>query len=352
MIFWGHSLKKGKISAFKWHKDILSLAFPVPSRNIQFLKAMVLILIIAILQWWDSLLPGYAQTIDSTFNGEVIVQINGRRPFGKEKDFEFNLALKGGTVREAKDGGKFKFPTAEEYKRSREEHSGQLIKKLEERLNRSNVTSLQHLADMEYNYDLEIYQLSKQLLPKYEVPIDTTRYRDIISRQDGAVVKHLNPKSLFANHQFSYALHHLGLYYKHLVDLETLAVYPLPFPEETTCRGYGNLTWSPNGKSFVLYEKGFLLMTDLPSRKILFQKRLENNIQHVAWSLDSKSIAILNSSYRIGVAPHELLFAFAGHPVPHNNFYLELIKINSGESMQFLIVKNIIYGRGRVHWKE
>jgi hypothetical protein len=95
-----------------------------------------------------------------------------------------------------------------------------------------------------------------------------------------------------------------------------------------------------------------ILVIGLSSRKILFRKKLERYIQAVAWSVDAKSITILNSSYCIGVAPHELLFSFVGHPVRHNNFYLEVINIHSGESLQFFIIKSIIYALGSVFCKE
>ena len=90
----------------------------------------------------------------------------------------------------------------------------------------------------------------------------------------------------------------------------------------------------------------------VPHGEVVFRKSFERYNDSVAWGHDSKSVAILNSSVRIGLAPHEVLWACAGHPVGHNTYYIDVINIDNGESKEFPVVRNIIGGWGQVFWGE
>lgn len=48
-------------------------------------------------------------------------------------------------------------------------------------------------------------------------------------------------------------------------------------------------------------------------------------IGDMAWKADSKRLFVLEETERVGLNPLELISAFAGHPVPHYNFYIGII---------------------------
>ncbi|GLI39317.1 hypothetical protein GHYDROH2_28180 [Geobacter hydrogenophilus] len=51
----------------------------------------------------------------------------------------------------------------------------------------------------------------------------------------------------------------------------------------------------------------------------------------LAWRSDSSKLLVLEKTERVGLNPLELLSAFAGHPVPHNSFYLAIFDAIRGE---------------------
>jgi len=59
-------------------------------------------------------------------------------------------------------------------------------------------------------------------------------------------------------------------------------------------------------------------------------------------------LALLNHSERRGFGPLELLWAVAGHPVPHNTFYLLIIDAESGRSVEYVLRKDVAEGAARI----
>lgn len=66
------------------------------------------------------------------------------------------------------------------------------------------------------------------------------------------------------------------------------------------------------------------------------------------WSPNSQSIAILTSSQIPGRGPIELLWAYAGHPVPHVTVYLDFIRTDGTYSYEYIIMNDVVYGKGRI----
>jgi hypothetical protein len=250
------------------------------------------------------------------------------------------------------DADKSGFPSIEDRQQYHQEKISHFIKRIEERINKSNIAELQNLVSKEFQSDLELYRRYQDFLPETE-SFDTTQYRDVVSKQDGTVLKNLKSNNFSPNPQLSYALHHKQYFsFGPLLDLQALSILPFDVPKEF--RGYFH--WSPNGKSIAFFQTSGparLLVMSVPRGEVVFRKNYErhvNRINSVAWADDSKSIALLTSSVQTGLAPHELFFACAGHPVGHSTYYIDVIKIDTGESKEYSVVENIIGGWGQVFW--
>ncbi len=66
------------------------------------------------------------------------------------------------------------------------------------------------------------------------------------------------------------------------------------------------------------------------------------------WSPNSHSVALLTSSQKRGYGPLELLWAFAGHPVPRVTVYLDFIGADGAYYSEYLIKSDILYGKARI----
>lgn len=124
-------------------------------------------------------------------------------------------------------------------------------------------------------------------------------------------------------------------------------------------RYYRPFKWSPDGKylAISLLEKfaitAFeLYVIDVATSEIVFRYKNSNNmwIEDIAWSPNSKALTVLCKSERTGLWPWELIALIAGHPVPYNSFYLEIIDLKNGGVINRAIKKNITYGRARILW--
>lgn len=81
--------------------------------------------------------------------------------------------------------------------------------------------------------------------------------------------------------------------------------------------------------------------------------RIDRQILGFVWSPNSQCIALLTSSQTPGHGPLELLWAYAGHPVPHVTVYLELIRADGIHLNEYVVMSNVVYGEGRIlEWKE
>lgn len=65
--------------------------------------------------------------------------------------------------------------------------------------------------------------------------------------------------------------------------------------------------------------------------KIRIKLRKDRYIGDLAWRPDSTRLFVLEKTDRVGLNPLELISAFAGHPVPHYNFYIGIIDLALGD---------------------
>ncbi|MCL2310825.1 MAG: hypothetical protein FWC42_11285 [Proteobacteria bacterium] len=72
--------------------------------------------------------------------------------------------------------------------------------------------------------------------------------------------------------------------------------------------------------------------------------RDSNYINDVAWSSDSRVLMIVETEERTAKNPKALLSAFAGHPVPVNNFYLTTIDLGAGTKRRTKVLADVEYG--------
>jgi hypothetical protein len=72
-----------------------------------------------------------------------------------------------------------------------------------------------------------------------------------------------------------------------------------------------------------------------------------------AWSPNSRSVAILNVSSYVGMKPRELLAAFSGHPVPHDQIFLDIFDLQTGQTTEFTIRANVVSSFTRIlNWSK
>jgi hypothetical protein len=92
--------------------------------------------------------------------------------------------------------------------------------------------------------------------------------------------------------------------------------------------------------------KKTLYVMNIQDKQILFTIKPFNGIyiDDVEWVNDS--IGIISRDSRMGYWPWELLATLAGHPIPHNSFFLEFYSSEGKLMTSTSILKNITYGWG------
>jgi hypothetical protein len=77
------------------------------------------------------------------------------------------------------------------------------------------------------------------------------------------------------------------------------------------------------------------------------------DIRGFAWAPDSKSVAVLNESENYGKNPLEILSGLSGHPVPHNNVFVELFVTDGWKHTEYVIRKDVTNASIRIlDWKK
>jgi len=66
------------------------------------------------------------------------------------------------------------------------------------------------------------------------------------------------------------------------------------------------------------------------------------------WSSNSRCLALLTYSERHGRRPLDLIWSFAGHPVPVNTFYVELIDPQTSKSVEYVVNYDMRVGYGSI----
>jgi hypothetical protein len=76
-------------------------------------------------------------------------------------------------------------------------------------------------------------------------------------------------------------------------------------------------------------------------------------IRGFGWAPNSRSVAFLNSSSRLGKTPMELFSALSGHPVPHDTVFLTVLNARTGQTTEYLIRRDIPSAFTRIlNWSE
>jgi hypothetical protein len=76
-------------------------------------------------------------------------------------------------------------------------------------------------------------------------------------------------------------------------------------------------------------------------------------IRGFGWAPNSRSVAFLNSSSRLGKTPMELFSALSGHPVPHDTVFLTILNVRTGQTTEYLIRKDVPSAFTRIlNWSE
>jgi hypothetical protein len=76
-------------------------------------------------------------------------------------------------------------------------------------------------------------------------------------------------------------------------------------------------------------------------------------IRGFGWAPNSRSVAFLNSSSRLGKTPMELFSALSGHPVPHDTVFLTILNVRTGQTTEYSIRKDVPSAFIRIlNWSE
>jgi hypothetical protein len=105
----------------------------------------------------------------------------------------------------------------------------------------------------------------------------------------------------------------------------------------------------PSGQFSRKYFQIFFI-SDRNSGKEVFHWKLDEQrlIHGFAWSPNSQSVALLNSTEVYGNGPLERISAWAGHPVPHNTVYLHIIPISTMQPVEYRIRSDVLYAFTRI----
>ena len=104
----------------------------------------------------------------------------------------------------------------------------------------------------------------------------------------------------------------------------------------------------PGAFSYKYFE--IFSVTQVESGKEVFQWKLDDGrrIHGFTWSPNSRSVAVLNSTQRVGKGPLETIWTWAGHPVPHHTVYLNVIPVDTMQPIQYEIRGDVLYARAKI----
>lgn len=92
------------------------------------------------------------------------------------------------------------------------------------------------------------------------------------------------------------------------------------------------------------------VVTSVAGKEAVFQWNpvSRRGISAFAWSPNSASVALMTYSERPGMGPIELLWRGAGHPVPHDTFYLDIVDVKNGKTVEYTIRRDVVVGNARI----
>ena len=118
------------------------------------------------------------------------------------------------------------------------------------------------------------------------------------------------------------------------------------------------ITFSDDGKLIAFVNSRFpqnkktveLIIINNENLETILKKKIgeKRGLSDLVWKPDSQVLLILEEKSHFGLNPLELLSAFAGHPVPHNDIYFAYLDVKSGAFIENEkpFMKNIRYGEG------
>jgi len=251
----------------------------------------------------------------------------------------------------------------EDFFKDRRTRQQMIVPKLEEALNEKNVALLQEWANYDYGIAASIRE--EDPLPPGEKDEFMGKFIDIRSKDGSVLLEHVDPENFFPNAQMTHAVfaYNPGIFPRNkqyekipLLDLKTLEASPLNI--ESVGDEPGDIfQWSPDGKYLAIsvttgterlaYR---LAILDVQADEIKCTAEFENRIDSIAWSPDSKCISVISVSSRPMHGPLGWLLAYAGHAVPYNTFYLEIMSLEGGTGLRFKVEKDVSYGWSTLLW--
>ncbi|MFB3918246.1 MAG: hypothetical protein ACE14M_16065 [Terriglobales bacterium] len=97
------------------------------------------------------------------------------------------------------------------------------------------------------------------------------------------------------------------------------------------------------------FDNDFEVVEATAQRKVLTERLPDDRrIEGMFWSPDSRALAVLSTSRRMGLGPLDLLSAITGRPTPVVTIYLHAYDIQSHRSAEFLVREDADYGSARI----
>jgi len=168
----------------------------------------------------------------------------------------------------------------------------------------------------------------------------------------GKYINYFLPNRQFSHVVFHYSFGATGA----MIDLNSKEVsFPFGLDRIKT------VGWNNTGQylAYSMPDKGdesqsILVIRDIGNNRSLFRKSMGKYVSDLAWSPDSKYVALLAYTGRIGVWPWDLLALMAGHPSFVSCFYLEVYDL-SGNLILYKKLNDSFkefsgHSRGRLVW--
>jgi hypothetical protein len=96
-------------------------------------------------------------------------------------------------------------------------------------------------------------------------------------------------------------------------------------------------------------DNDFAVVDAATQRKVLAAALPQDRrIEGIFWAPNSRALALVSTTRRIGRGPLDLLFAIMGRPTPVVTTYVDTYDVSSKQHAEFLVRKDAEYGSGRI----
>jgi hypothetical protein len=132
-------------------------------------------------------------------------------------------------------------------------------------------------------------------------------------------------------------------------------------PDRTNEYYQGPFAFSPNGKYVAASVVGLRPKTALPQAFVIFGRQGKQDLAHVAlsgeellralaWSPDSKRVAVLKSTIRGKVSFKNFLSALSGHSVPYDTYFLDIYDLEGKIVAHTKLIGDLRGSWGEIVW--